>query len=157
MQNYTREWLASKMEMAKLNLRVKRRGRRIRTVDRLRRERNEWREYYDEVVAWDEMHAEHHEDRQKISRKEADEVVVPNWPKIHDLELWKFSIASNIVAVCGDLGHDAWTAWIVATFAPSPDIDGDLSNSGDLRFSSIDVKLDRMVVNKLERYEMTPD
>ena len=39
------------------------------------------------------------------------------------------------------MDHDAWTAWIVPTFATSPEIDGSLANSADLRFNSIDVKL----------------
>ena len=77
----------------------------------------------------------------KITRKEADKVIIPNWPKIHELEFWKSQVTSNIVAASGDLDHDAWTAWIAPTFAMSPDIDGSLSNSGDIRFYSIDVKL----------------
>ena len=48
---------------------------------------------------------------------------------------------SNIVAASGDLDHDAWAAWVAPTFAISPDIDGNLANSGDLRFNSIGVKL----------------
>ena len=135
--------------------------RRGENVERLRQSRNEWREWYDEAMTWDpEVEAENAEERLetrteesvagstgsdgvklKITRKEADKVVIPNWPKIHELEFWKSQVTSNIVAVSGDLDHDAWTAWIAPTFAPSPDIDGSLSNSGDIRFNSIDVKL----------------
>ncbi len=57
------------------------------------------------------------------------------------MEFWKSHVTSNIVAASGDLDHDAWTAWIAPTFALSPDIEGTLSNSGDIRFNSIDVKL----------------
>ena len=80
-------------------------------------------------------------DRPKISRKEADKVVIPNWPKIHELEYWKSQVTSNIVAACGDLDHDAWVKWIAPSFRQLPDIDGDLAKSGDQRYNSIDVKL----------------
>ena len=134
-------------------------------VERLRNARNEWREWYDQATNWypeeeAEQEAELAEERLetrteesvagslgsegirlKITRKEADKIVIPNWPKIHELEFWKSQVTSSIVAASGDLEHDAWTAWIAPTFAQSPDIDGALSNSGDLRFNSIDVKL----------------
>ncbi len=79
--------------------------------------------------------------KSKISRKEADKVNVPNWPRIHELEFWESQVTSNIVAASGDLDHDAWTSWIAPTFKMSPDIDGELAGSGDVRFNSIDVKL----------------
>ena len=134
-------------------------------VERLRNARNEWREWYDQATNWyPEEEAEHEAElaeerletrteesvagslgsegiRLKITRKEADKIVIPNWPKIHELEFWKSQVTSSIVAASGDLEHDAWTAWIAPTFAQSPDIDGALSNSGDIRFNSIDVKL----------------
>ena len=138
--------------------------RRGEDVDRLRNSRNEWREWYNEVAEWDpdaeNAEAENAEEpaesrtegsvagstgsdgvKLKITRKEADKVVIPNWPKIHELEFWKSQVTSSIVAASGDLDHDAWTAWIAPTFAHAPDIDGSLSNSGDIRFNSIDVKL----------------
>ena len=134
-------------------------------VERLRNARNEWREWYDQATNWyPEEEAEYEAElaeerletrteesvagslgsegiRLKITRKEADKIVIPNWPKIHELEFWKSQVTSSIVAASGDLEHDAWTAWIAPTFAQSPDIDGALSNSGDIRFNSIDVKL----------------
>ena len=134
-------------------------------VERLRNARNEWREWYDQATNWyPEEEAGHEAElaeerlearteesvagslgsegiRLKITRKEADKIVIPNWPKIHELEFWKSQVTSSIVAASGDLEHDAWTAWIAPTFAQSPDIDGALSNSGDIRFNSIDVKL----------------
>ena len=127
-------------------------------VERLRNARNEWREWYDQATNWyPEEEAEHEAElaeerletrteesvagslgsegiRLKITRKEADKIVIPNWPKIHELEFWKSQVTSSIVAASGDLEHDAWTAWIAPTFAQSPDIDGALSNSGDIRF-----------------------
>eukprot|EP00434_Breviolum_minutum_P034007 symbB.v1.2.030096.t1/scaffold3350.1/size58636/2 len=121
-------------------------------VDRLRMERNEWREYYDELTAgWTEEEStteEAHEVRStiseaavsaiayntsKISRKEA----IPNWPKIHELEFWKSQVTSSIVAASGDLDHEAWIAWIAPTFKMSPDINGELASSGDNGFNSI--------------------
>ena len=128
-------------------------------VERLRNARNEWREWYDQATNWyPEEEAEHEAElaeerletrteesvagslgsegiRLKITRKEADKIVIPNWPKIHELEFWKSQVTSSIVAASGDLEHDAWTAWIAPTFAQSPDIDGALSNSGDIRFT----------------------
>ena len=127
-------------------------------ADRLRRERNEWRDQYDELFAgWPGGEYEHEEEehetrsetaasvientKTKISRKEADKVNVPNWPRIHELEFWKSQVTSNVVAASGGLDHDAWTSWIAPTFKMSPDIDGELAKSGDARFNSIDVKL----------------
>ena len=148
------EVVAEALESRKLN----------EDVERLRNARNEWREWYDQATNWyPEEEAEHEAElaeerletrteesvagslgsegiRLKITRKEADKIVIPNWPKIHELEFWKSQVTSSIVAASGDLEH-AWTAWIAPTFAQSPDIDGALSNSGDIRFNSIDVKL----------------
>ena len=150
--------------------------RRQEDVDRLRSDRDEWREHYDELLAqwaagWDgEEHGcdeeeEAHETRSevseatasfidsgrpKISRKEADKVIIPNWPKIHELEYWKSQVTSNIVAACGDLDHDAWIKWIAPTFRQSPDIDGDLAKSGDQRYNSIDVKLARALMSMMQ-------
>lgn len=127
---------------------------------RLRRERDEWRDYYDALFTeWgEEEHTEEeeHEVRStisetaasavgysssKISRKEADKITVPSWFNIHELEFWKSQITSNIVAASGDLDHEAWIAWIAPTFRMSPDIDGILPNSGDQRFKPVDVNL----------------
>ena len=108
-------------------------------VERLRNARNEWREWYDQATNWyPEEEAEHEAElaeerletrteesvagslgsegiRLKITRKEADKIVIPNWPKIHELEFWKSQVTSSIVAASGDLEHDAWTAWIAPT------------------------------------------
>lgn len=140
-------------------------------VIRLRRERNEWKEYYDNLLAeWtygdhgygeEEAHETRSETSEatasfidsgkpKISRKEADKIIVPNWPKIHELEFWKSQVTSNIVAACGDLDHDAWINWIAATFRQSPDIDGVLAHSGDPRFNSIDVKLASALMSMMQ-------
>ena len=115
---------------------------------------------YDEVTAWNEEEGEQTEAAQdlrsegsvaggsmyetaqsRISRKEADKVVAPNWPQNSCLEFWKSQMTSNIVAASGDLDHDAWRAWSGPTFAISRDVDGTLANSDNLRFHSIGVKL----------------
>ena len=72
----------------------------------------------------------------KISRKEADNVVVPNLPRIHELEFWKSQVTATIVAASGDLDHDAWVAWIAPTFQPSPHVDGAVFNSMDIKLAS---------------------
>ena len=90
-------------------------------VDRLRNDRNEWRYWYDEAMTWNpEGEEENAEEigeartegsvagstgsdgvKLKITRKEADKVVIPNWPKIHELEFWKSQETSNLVAASG--------------------------------------------------------
>ena len=129
----------------------------------MRRERNEWREYYDELIAgWteEENAEEEHESRstslpsvkqlfqpsditppRSQEKKPIKSPFPPGRPKIHELEFWKSQVTSNIVAASGDLDHEAWISWIVPTFKMSPDIDGKLATWGDSRFNSIDVKL----------------
>lgn len=107
-------------------------------TDRLRRERNERRDYYDELIAgWteEENTEEEHELRStisetaasvvghsssKISKKEAHKITIPNWPKIHELEFWKSQVTSNIVAASGDLVHEAWIVWIAHQHSRCP-------------------------------------
>lgn len=118
--------------------------RKQEDVDRLRRERNERRDYYDGLFAtWEESGHEYEEEahetgsetseatasykdssKSKISRKEADKISIPNWPRIHEFEFWNSQVTSNIVAASRDLDHDAWTACITPAFKMSPDIDG---------------------------------
>ena len=162
---------AEKEMFAKEEERSRRKGE---DVDRLRGERDEWREYYDNLFeGWaeggeEEVHdaEEIHEARStiseaavseidhgsssRISRKEADKVIVPNWPKIHELEFWKSQVTANIVAACGDLDHEAWISWVAPAFRMSPEIDGKLAKSGDSRFNSIDVKLASALMTMLQ-------
>lgn len=129
-----RERMRKEMYEAKENLRGARKThkeeedetlKRGADVARLRRERNEWTYYHDELTGLgrEEFEREEfaHETRSetsaangtvvdplkfKISRKEADKINVPNWPRIHQLEFWKSQVSSKIVAASGDLGHD---------------------------------------------------
>ena len=131
-------------------------------VDWLMKHRNEYRDKYDHAYAWgeteEELAEEYHAAKSgatgashvssgpstegsKISRKEADKLVGPNWPEIYEHEMWKSQVTSGIVAASGDLDHDAWIAWIAPAFEVNPDIDGVLANSSNTRFNSIDVKL----------------
>ena len=156
------EAFESRREEERMYLEEEREARkRGEDIERLRNERNEWKEQYDGLIAgWSEEEYEYEEEEEearetrsetqasimgystsKISRKEADKVIVPNWPRIHELEFWKSQVTANIVAASGDLDHDAWTTWIAPTFKISPDIDGILAGSGDTRFNSVDVKL----------------
>ena len=94
------ELLSMKRECREEEDEARRRGE---DVDRLGKDRNEWKEYYDEVTAWGDEENEHAHDsksegsvvsgsvpdpfRCKISRKKADKIIVPNWPKVHELEV----------------------------------------------------------------------
>ena len=129
-------------------------------TERLRDDRNEQREYCQELYEelWgNEEYPEHEEaetgrteraeagraessDKSKISRKEADKVVVPPWPKSHDLGSWKSQLLSNVLSACADTDQDVWISWLNEAFVLNPDITG-MSNSGGSRFTTIDVKL----------------
>ena len=129
-------------------------------TERLRDDRNEQREYcqqlYEELWGAEE-YPEYEEaetgkteraeagraessDKPKISRKEADKVVVPPWPKSHDLGSWKSQLISNVLSACADTDQDVWISWLNEAFVLNPDITG-MSNSGGSRFTTIDVKL----------------
>ena len=129
-------------------------------TERLRDDRNEQREYcqqlYEELWGGEE-YPEHEEaetgkseraeagraessDKSKISRKEADKVIVPPWPKSHDLGSWKSQLLSNVLSACADTDQDVWISWLNEAFVLNPDITG-MSNSGGSRFTTIDVKL----------------
>ena len=76
----------------------------------------------------------------RISRREADKIVVPHWPKSHDLDGWKSQLLSNVLSACADTDQEAWISWLGEAFKLGPDIKG-MSNSGGSRFTTIDVKL----------------
>ena len=47
------------------------------------------------------------EAKSRISRREADKVVVPPWPKSHDLDRWLESqLLSNVLSACADTDQD---------------------------------------------------
>ena len=130
-------------------------------TERLREDRNEQRGYcqqlYEELYWGNEEHEGHEEaeagrteraeasraessDKSKISRKEADKVVVPPWPKSHDLDSWKSQLLSNVLSACSDTDQEVWIQWLNEAFKLNPDIKG-MGNSGGSRFTTIDVKL----------------
>ena len=128
--------------------------------DRLRDDRNEQRAYSQELYEelWnheeygtygttEEEHAEARsskteasESNSRISRKEADKVVVPPWPKSHDLDGWKSQLMANVLSACADPDQEAWISWIGESFKMHPDITR-MSDSGGIRFTTIDIKL----------------
>ncbi len=80
------------------------------------------------------------ESKSRISRREADKVIVPPWPKSHDLEGWKSQLISNVLSACADTDQEAWICWLGEAFRMNPDVTA-LGDSGGPRFTTIDVKL----------------
>ena len=76
--------------------------------------------------------------RPRISRKEAERVSIPNWPKIH--QLWKMQLLMNVLSACADPDTDAWTRWLEQALGLNPDLNL-LSDSGGDRFATIDIKM----------------
>ena len=76
----------------------------------------------------------------KISRREADNVIVPPFPKVTHLDSWMSHCIANMLTKCADPNHDEWISWTNPAFRPDPDIEG-LNDSGRLKFKRIDVKL----------------
>ena len=86
----------------------------------------------------------------KITRKEADKVVVPPYPKIMNLESWQSQLITGILAACADSDHDTWIQWTNKALLPKPDIE-DLNYSGGTRFNSIDIKLANAMLGMLKQ------
>ena len=121
-------------------------------TDRLREDRNEYHGYcqqlYEELNWGNEGYEENEEaeagkaerseakteraeasrtessDKSKISRKEADKVIVPPWPKSHDLDGWKSQLLSNVLSACSDTEQEVWIQWLSEAFKMHPDIEG---------------------------------
>ena len=129
--------------------------------DRLRDDRNEHRAYSQELYeqlweneeygtyevgeeaqaeAAEASKSEANEPKSRISRRESDKVVVPPWPKSHDLDGWKSQLMANILSACADPDQEAWISWIGESFKMNPDIIK-MADSGGLRYTTIDVKL----------------
>ena len=76
-------------------------------------------------------------ERPRISRKEAERVSIPAWPKIHQLDNWKMQLLMNVLSACAD-----------------PDTDADLNmltDSGGDRFATIDIKMAMGMQNMLKQ------
>ena len=67
----------------------------------------------------------------KISRREADKVVVPPFPVTH-LASWMSHCIANMLSACADPNHEEWVSWINPAFRPDPDVEG-LNDSGHLK------------------------
>ncbi|CAE7949677.1 unnamed protein product [Symbiodinium sp. KB8] len=76
----------------------------------------------------------------KISRREADKVMVPPFPRVTHLDNWMSHCIANVLGACADPNHEEWIAWLNPAFRPNPDIDA-LNDSGHIKFKSIDIKL----------------
>ena len=89
-------------------------------------------------------------DRPRISRKEAERVSIPAWPKIHQLDTWKMQLLMNVLSACADPDTDAWTRWLEQALGLNPDLDL-LSDSGGDRFATIDIKMAMGMQNMLKQ------
>ena len=89
-------------------------------------------------------------DRPRISRKEAERVSIPAWPKIHQLDTWKMQLLMNVLSACADPDTDAWTKWLEQALGLNPDLDL-LSDSGGDRFATMDIKMAMGMQNMLKQ------
>ena len=58
----------------------------------------------------------------KISRREADKVVVPPFPTVTHLESWMSQCIANVLSACADPNQEEWMKWLSPAFRPHPDI-----------------------------------
>ena len=89
-------------------------------------------------------------DRPRISRKEAERVSIPAWPKIHQLDNWKMQLLMNVLSACADPDTDTWTKWLEQALGLNPDLNM-LSDSGGDRFATIDIKMAMGMQNMLKQ------
>ena len=80
------------------------------------------------------------EEPPRVSRREADKVIVSPWPKQQNLGVWQSDLVKSVVLAANDGDRAAWEAWLQHATRPNPDIDA-LNDSGGQRFQSIDAKL----------------
>ena len=89
-------------------------------------------------------------ERPRISRKEAERVSIPPWPKIHQLDNWKMQLLMNVLSACADPDTDTWTKWLEQALGLNPDLNS-LSDSGGDRFATIDIKMAMGMQNMLRQ------
>eukprot|EP00439_Symbiodinium_sp_Y106_P053861 s1457_g7.t1 len=104
---------------------------------RLRADRDEWRLMAENLQATGD---DPEVTEVKISRREADKVVVPPFPTVTHLDNWMAQCVANVLSACADPNQEEWMKWLSPAFRPHPDIEG-LNDSGHRKFKSIDVKL----------------
>ena len=56
----------------------------------------------------------------KVTRKEAENVSVPVYPKLHQLDLWKSQLTMALVTASGDTDHNKWMKWLSPSWSMSP-------------------------------------
>ena len=62
-------------------------------------------------------------DKPRISRREADKVTVPPFPKVLNLDAWKAATTTNVLAACADPHQEDWVRWLQEAYKPFPDIE----------------------------------
>ena len=77
--------------------------------------------------------------KDKVTRKEAERVSVPVYPKMHQLDLWKSQLTMALVTASGDTGHGKWLKWLSPSWSTSPNLD--TLNKVKKEYRAIDVKL----------------
>ena len=89
-------------------------------------------------------------ERPRISRKEAERVSIPNWPKIQQIDNWKMQLLMNVLSACADPDTDTWTRWLAQALGLNPDLNA-LNDSGGDRFATIDIKMAMGMQNMLRQ------
>ena len=65
-------------------------------------------------------YGEHEVTEVKISRRDANKIIVPPFPKVTHLGSWMSGCIANVLSACADPNHEDWI-WLVATsFPPRP-------------------------------------
>ena len=52
----------------------------------------------------------------RISRREADKVVVPSFPTITHLDNWMSQCIANVLSACADPNQEEWMKWLSPSF-----------------------------------------
>ena len=73
-----------------------------------------------------------------MSRKEAEKVSVPVYPKMHQLDLWKSQLTMALVTASGDSDHSKWLKWLSPSWNTNPDLEA--LNKVKKEYRAIDVK-----------------
>eukprot|EP00435_Cladocopium_sp_Y103_P049810 s1489_g15.t1 len=106
-------------------------------ADAFERLRNE---YNKSVQDLKDMEKENEKSRSKISRREAEKIVIQDWPRVDGVESWKSEVIHEVCIASGDDDHDEWKAWLAPCFADTPDLVM-LRRQSEKKFQSIDAKL----------------
>ena len=80
---------------------------------------------------------DHDSGQPRISRKEAEKVNVPPWPKVAKLDSWETALTMN-VASASDPDIEVWMSRVACAFVVNPDLEF-LADSGGERFAMMDI------------------